>query len=386
MTFSAHATTLSSPLAPYTFDALLDGAARMRPNMLALGDISETHALTFSQLERRVARLAAQLAATGLSAGDVALIVPTPEIVSLCALLAAARLGVHVVLAPLDISAPALALCIQTTRASIVLAPAQYGDASPIETAFKAAPLAHGLRLIAALSGPTPDGAVDLTPQSDAPPEAAPKYAGPPSQIVTLERQERALIPIVHQPATLVAAAMAFVARSGIGLTQPLISTLPPATFAGIACGPLAMLLSGATLHYNGPFDSAMLRLQLALSERAFLIAPAKAARHFADAGLLQRDGRLAALQLVSRWRPDGGDFAPPHPLGGETAIVDLHAFGERTLVSEPRDADGRPRAILEAAHEIAIGGESLVAIEAQTGGRDGIAFSGHAVTEPSER
>ena len=361
-------------LAPYTLCALLDGAARMRASAPALGDSSGAQVLTFAALSARVDAMAALLAATGLQPGETVLVIAAPRAESVVALLAAARLGADAALAPLDLAAPALALLAHRTGAVAILACARYGELAPLETAFAAAPLSSTVRLVGVVCGEVPDGAADLTAQACDGAGAPPRLPRETSRLITFERQERALMPVWHGQATLVAAAMTLIGRARIGAGTPILATIAPASFAGLVCGPLAMLLSGAALHCHGPFESTALLRQLDAAGPAQLLAPERVASHFAGI-------KLAGLLALSRWRADGSDFAPPHALAGAAPICDLHAFGERALVAEPRDAQGRACAILDQPHLIEIGGARLVSVQAYGSHGDGLGFSGAGVS-----
>ena len=363
----------ANPLAPYTLESLLEGAARMRPDAVALGGDA---ALTFAQLAQRVAFLAGRLAIVGLKPGETVLVLAAAQPETVVALLAASRLGLAVALAPLDAAPAALAMMAGRINAVAILASGPYATLQPVETAFLAASLSSSIRLIGVLAGDAGDGAVDLTPAACDGGAAAPD-AGKSADIITFERLQRHFTPVRHRPATLVAAGLDLISRCGLSVATPVVSTIALATFAGLATGPVAMLLCGAALHYHAPFDSAVLQRVLATCGPAHLIVPERTAAHFAAARLIERH----RLLLLSRWDADGANFSPPHALQAGVPLTDLHAFGERALLASPRDAAGRPCAILDTPHLIDIGGETIVALECEDSGDEGLVLSGAAVT-----
>ena len=363
----------ANPLAPYTLESLLEGAARMRPDAVALGGDA---ALTFAKLAQRVAALAGRLAVVGLAPGETVLVLAAPRTQTVVAVLAASRLGLAAALAPLDAPPAAVALMAGRINAVAILAGGPYGTVQPVETAFLAASLSNSIRLIGLFEGDAGDGAVDLTPAACDGDSPAP-HAVKPAQIITFERAARHFTAVRHRPATLVAAGLDLITRCGLSVATPIVSTIAPASLAGLVAGPLAMLLCGAALHFHGPFDSTVLRRQLAACDPGHLLAPERTAAYFAASRLIEGH----RLLLLSRWDAAGADFSPPHALDANCPVTDLHAFGERALLASPRDAAGRPCAILDTPHLIEIGGETIVALAGEDSGDEGLVLSGAAVT-----
>ena len=89
----------------------------------------------------------------------------------------------------------------------------------------------------------------------------------------------------MHKQITLIAAGLDFVARAKIGRETPIFSTLPPMRFASLVAGPVSALLSGAALHFDGPFDAAAFFKACERAGHAHLIAPALFGQDFVQTG-----------------------------------------------------------------------------------------------------
>ena len=153
------------PLAPYTLDALLEGAAQMRPDAAALVD-DFSQSLTFAALAEEVETLAAHLIHIGLLPDDTVIVLGSAQSRIVAALLAGARAQIHVALAPVNIRAEQLTMLALRLNASAILCADAYNGFAPVDTAFAAAALAAGVRVVATLGAEAHDGAVDLAPQA----------------------------------------------------------------------------------------------------------------------------------------------------------------------------------------------------------------------------
>jgi hypothetical protein len=157
------------------------------------------------------------------------------------------------------------------------------------------------------------------------------KPAPTPPRIVTFDRAR--LKPVMHEQTTLMAAGLDFVARAEIGRATPILLTLPPTSFAGLAAGPFAALLSGATLHLHGPFAADDFLKTRDRAGHAHLVVPAAIAPDLESAAILEG---LASTVLVSRLSAEAG-FTPPPPFAAPCPLVDFYAIDETAAVAEPR-------------------------------------------------
>jgi hypothetical protein len=162
-------------------------------------------------------------------------------------------------------------------------------------------------------------------------------------------------------------------------MRHTIVSTIAPASFAGLVAGPFAALLSGAPLHLHGPFHSAEFLAELDAAAPVHLVAPRAMAADLDVAGLLT-PRTLASLMLLDR---SGETDPPPAPVlrpDLSIPVIDLCAFGERALVAEPRAADGSALPPAWEPHMISAGDRSIVAVQRRTGAGT-FAFEGAAVS-----
>jgi acyl-CoA synthetase (AMP-forming)/AMP-acid ligase II len=325
------------PFAPYSFDTLVSGAARLRSESIAVVD--RITACSFGTLATQAAALARLFADCGLRPGERLLLTGGAEVSLVIGLVAALRGGFELALAPLDLGSSELAAYARAINAAALVGPAAYGEFDPAEAYFAVAAAVPSIRLLATLGPGEIDGAVDLSAA------AVSRYAAnhpddglergkpvpTPPRIITLDRAR--LKPVGHEQTTLIAAALDFAARAEIGRATPILSTLPPTSFLGLVGGPFAALLSGATLHLHGPFAADDFLKARDRAGHAHLIVPAAAASDFASAAVLEG---LASMVLVSRFSADAG-FTYPAPFDGVCPLVDLYGIDECAAVAEAR-------------------------------------------------
>ena len=120
-----------------------------------------------------------------------------------------------------------------------------------------------------------------------------------------------------------VAVALEFASRLHLNGERPILSTLSPASLAGLATGPVAALLVGAPLAWFGPFEAQSFIETLDKAGPCHLVAPEAIAADLAAAGLIA-PGRLESLSLTTR------DFvATPPTLGAACPVALLTSDGE---------------------------------------------------------
>jgi len=369
------------PFASFSLDTLVSGAARLRPDTIALVDSRAE--LTYRAFAARAAALARLLAEHGLKHGERVLLAGGAEASLVVAAVAALRAGLEPVFAPLDLEAGQLAAYAKVTDAAALLATTRYGPYCPTDVHFAAIASAASIRLVATLGPGELDGGVDLGPEAiaqfsrDNPDEGLDRgkqLQASPGRIITLERCDGSLKPIFHRQATLIVAALDFVARARLDRDTPVISTLPPMSFAGLVAGPVAALLAGAALHLHGPFDTTRFLDMLDRVRPAQLVAPHAAAENFVDPAIARQ---LASLILVSRLKMT--DPAPILPACAcPCPLLDLYAIDERATIAEQR-VNGEARWPTKP-HYISFDNARILVIEAKSDG-DTMSLEGAGVT-----
>jgi acyl-CoA synthetase (AMP-forming)/AMP-acid ligase II len=376
----------ADPFAHFGLDTLLSGAARLRPDTVALADRDET--LTYAVFASRATALGHLLVEHGLKRGERVILIGGASTTLIVALIAAIRAGLEPALAPIDLLADELSAYAKAIGAVALIGATRYGDFIPNdEHYFMAAATAESVRLVATLGPDAIDGAVDFGCEAIKHHSSSAFYTGlergklsntASAKIFTLRRGED-FGPIMHRQSTLIAAGFDFVARAKIGRETSILSMFPPVRFATLVAGPIATLLSGAALHLDGPFESLAFLRACARAGRAHLIAPALKGTDFVQAGITQS---LASLTLLSNIRPDTPP-ALPEQLSAECTIIDLYAVGEIAAVAEER-LGGRAIPPAQEAHYISFESAKILAVKSLMTATTGPGLSGAAVSDPA--
>jgi len=349
--------------AAYSLDTLISGAARLRPQALALAD--RTAAVPFDLLAGQATALARLMMDCGLRPGDRILLTGGADASLVIAIIAALRGGFEPALAPLDLDASDLSAYARAINAAALAGPSDYGAPIAPETYLAAAASAPSIRFVATLGPQEIDGTVDFsTPavlryaagRSDMSLDRREAFNAP--RIITFDRGRK--VPVVHNQATLMAAGLDFIALASVGRETPILSTLPPTSFAGLVTGPLAALLSGTTLYLEGPFEVESFLKRFDAIDHAHLILPRAVAADFAQAGLFRN---LSSAVLLSRHSATA-TYQPAMPVPADCPLIDLYAIDEMAAVAEKRRG-GMPVAPAQFPHYVGFDDSRILTVEA---------------------
>ncbi len=343
--WSAYGASLEADIANMSLDSLLMRAERDRPDALLIRD---DHAVsTAALLAARVRKLAAHLRLFDFAPGERILVVAGARIEPCVAMAALLRAGLEPALVPCDLSAIELAAHARAASAVALIGPSAYGSLDLGETYLSAAAIAESIRMIGCQGPSSIDGAIDVSfaaldamrDPSDRPPAPHSTEQNVVLPVTTFAGSRSAPEMVRHHQAALFAAALTLLEQARIDPSTLLLSTIPPATLAGLVAGPIAALIGASGLVLHGPFEA---RCFLALCDRApgsHLVMPGDAGPLFADKDLA---ANLASLILVSRHRAMA--FTAPAATACVRPVIDLYAFGEDQVLSQRRPADGVAR------------------------------------------
>jgi hypothetical protein len=147
------------------------------------------------------------------------------------------------------------------------------------------------------------------------------------------------------------------VLESGVAQNAVILSTIVPASFAGICLTLLPWALCGGTLVLHHPFDAATLGSQMREERCDTLILPGPIALRLAATDIFAMQGPAA---IIATWRaPERlASSSPWHESG--IALIDVPIFGEAGFAPARRQPDGKPAAIsagaMRAPHDSADG------------------------------
>ena len=116
-----------------------------------------------------------------------------------------------------------------------------------------------------------------------------------------------------------------------------MLSTIPPASFAGIVLTMMPWLRRGGTLHLHHGFDPAAFAAQCEAAPGATIVLPGPALASLCDTNMLRH-----AQDILALWRgPERLANAPVWR--GEATVTDIMSFGEIGFFTAQRPPDGPP-------------------------------------------
>jgi acyl-CoA synthetase (AMP-forming)/AMP-acid ligase II len=318
----ADAVARKHPISAFRLDALTAGAAKLRPDRLALretGPGTPARTLTYRQFDGEVRALAQHLVDLGLAPGERILILTGARTACVVAAIAALSVGLEPLLAPIGLDGAQLATIADTNRCVAIAGLTSYGELSLEETLFETAARSETIRLVAALGPGDIDGTINLAPERlGAVAMQLPQASDAKPRIATLTFEQKA---VFHEQGTLIATALDFIGKAEIAGGSHLLSTLAPASFASLVTGAVASLLSGAPLTLFGPFDAASFLALLDTTGPNHCILPAAILADFHKAGLLRESVLDGAIAVI---RNEEAVTA-----GCDCPLVSVHSFNE---------------------------------------------------------
>jgi hypothetical protein len=194
------------------------------------------------------------------------------------------------------------------------------------------------IRYVCAFGRDLPDGVVALdaclAPDAAAWPEGVMRTGAADGHVavVTFETSSRGLVPVARSHAQLVAGG-----RGLPELTGGILTTIPPASFAGVVLTLLPLLAAGRTLHLHHGFDPESFAAQCDGLPRATLVLPGPALAPLGAANML-----ACADTIIALWRSPERLANAPY-WRGNAEVVDVASFGEIGLLHAIRPLDGEP-------------------------------------------
>ena len=344
MTIGSLTDTLREPFPQSGLSALLTAAATDCPGVVLLRD--DDGAATAAEVADRVKRTAAHLKSSGVAPGERVMIVAGAQTAAIVALAAVLKIGAEPALVPCGLGPVELAAHARVAGAVALIGPSSYGTLQLGDAYLSTAAIVDTIRVLATQGPDTIDGAADLSVKALASSQAvAHNVIGDPQEhafIATFQGPSSTPTLILHRQAALFADALSLVENARINPSKRLVSTLPPATMAGLVAGPFAALVGASSLLLHGPFDGRRFLAACDAEPGAHVVTPCAMGPAFDDKRL--SDG-LGSLILVSRFA-DAQSFALPASFACDRPMVDLYAFGEDTLLARRRtDGEARPPA-----------------------------------------
>ncbi len=332
-----------------SLDALFRRNAQARPDALALADPVDRASFTdgaplrlsYAEADVAIDRLARRLQSFGL--GDRAVVaIQLPNMVeAVIALMAVLRAGLIAAPVPVLWRRSDLVAALAPLEVKAMLTTARLGNARPAEAMCEAAVDLFSLSFPCAFGADAPDGVISLdlsiaVPEMSTDFQPAPAAASPAVAIATFDAAPGGFYAVGRSHAEWIAAGLATLLEARIGTGDHIVSTLPPASLAGIGAGLVPWLLSGGALELVHGYLPV---LAPAKGIRTHLLAPAAALPE------IERRTKPSYASCIAVHRGIGTAALDFSAVPGET-IVDLFAFGETGMIASARAETGRARPI----------------------------------------
>ena len=338
-----------------TLDDLFRRAGVRRPDALALIDPpnGETitggapRRLTYAEADRAISALAAKLRRLSLQTDMVVAMQLANTVDSVIALLGVLRAGMIAAPLPLLWREQEMVAALSRIGAKAIVTSSHVGLAAQSEIAMQVAAELFPIRHICGFGRDLPDGVVPLddvfnpAPTEFYQPSVRPGSAAAHVAAITFDVTGDGLVPVARSQNELIAGGLAVFREAGIAVNATILSTIPAASFAGIALTLMPWLLAGGTLELHHGFDPAVFAEQSRAHEPCSVVLPGPALAPLADAGLL--GGYIK--NILALWRAPE-QLAAAVPWQRDAALVDIASFDETGLLPARRGPDGLPAPI----------------------------------------
>lgn len=336
-----------------TLDDLFRRAGVRHPDALALADPPNRPALTggaarmltFAEADRAISALAARLRGLGLYSDTVVALQLGNTVESIIALLGVLRAGMIAAPVPLLWRQKDMVDALGRIGAKLIVTSARVGSCVHADIAMQVAAELFPIRYVCAFGGDLHDGVVPLDDIFDAGADVAASDArseNPASHVavITFEAGGDGFVPVARNHAELIAGGMSVVLESGLAPDAPILSTIPTASFAGLALTLVPWLINGGALHLHHGFDADTFATQCRALNGGAVMLPEPVLAPLLQAGTLDGAGAVVALWRAPERMTSGA------PWSGEAALTDVQSFGEIGLIAARRERGALPSPI----------------------------------------
>jgi len=337
-----------------SIDELFRQVAARRPDAVALVDAPNrewftdgpSRRLTFAEADRMVSAIAGRLSRMGLPI-DTIVGIQLPNIAeNILTILGVLRAGM--IAAPMPLlwrSADAVAAMARVGAKALITC-GRVGNFEHCRLATRVAADVFSIRYVCGFGENLSDGVVPLDDLftieklDPIPLLARDGNAATHLAVISFEIGEEGPAPVARRHLELLAGGMCVLSEGRFQPYANILSTIAPASFAGISLTLVPWLLTGGTLILHHAFDADLFAAQRHDERCGTLILPAPVVFRFAETGLFASENPAT---ILAEWR------APDRLVGSllwhqrNTTLVDVAVFGEAGLVAGRRGEDGRP-------------------------------------------
>ncbi len=336
-----------------TLDGLFRRAGVRHPDMLALTDppnaVAITGAvprsLTYAEADRAISGIAARLRSLGLQTDTIVTFQLANTVESVITLLGILRAGMIAVPLPVLWRQQEMVEALSPLGPKVLITARRIGTYGHADIAMNVAAQLFPVRYVCAFGDDIPDGVVPLDDVFDAAPAAVAasvRVENPAAHVavITFDVTPKGFVPVARSHAELIAGGLAVSHESGLSEDCAILSTIPVASFGGMAAALMPWLLNGGTLHLHHGFDAPYFSAQRSAIPGGALVVPGPVLPPLIEAGQLE-----GIAQVLALWR------APERLSGAPTwhddpTLIDVACLGECAVYVAQRPRDGRPAAI----------------------------------------
>lgn len=342
-----------------TLDDLFRRAGVRRPDALALIDPPNGETITggaprrlsYAEADRAISALAAKLRGLSLQTDMVVALQLANTVESVIALLGVLRAGMIAAPLPLLWRQQEMVAALSRIGAKAIVTSSHSGPAvqstSFAEIAMQVAAELFPIRHVCGFGRDLPDGVVPLDDVFNPAftefyqPSVRPGPAAAHVAAITFDVTGDGLVPVTRSQSELIAGGLAVFREADIAEDATILSTIPAASFAGIALTLMPWLFAGGTLALHHGFDPAVFAEQSRAHEPCTVVLPGPALTPLADAGLL--GGHIK--NILALWRAPE-QLAAAVPWQRDAALADIVSVSETGLLPARRGPDGGPSPI----------------------------------------
>jgi hypothetical protein len=338
-----------------TLDELFRHAATRRPDATALVD-TPSHAslsvgppprrMTYAEADRVVSAIAGRLRSM-LPVDSIVGIQMPHSVEAILTILGVLRAGLIATPLPLLWRRAELVAALGRAGAKGLITSRRAARFDYADLAMHVAAEVFSIRYVCGFGVNLPDGIVpldDLLAAKDhapVPPLDRDGNAAAHLAVISFETGENGAVPVARRHLELLAGGLGVFLEGKLEPAASILSTMAPASFAGICLTLVPWLLAGGTLVLHRPFDAEIFVRQWRDENCRTLVLPAPVAFSLADAGALGLPGTILAA-----WRAPERLAASADWRLSEMPLIDVSLFGETGLLALRRGGDGKPSAL----------------------------------------
>ena len=337
-----------------TIDEVFRRLVQRRPDAVALVDPANRESftdgrprrLTYAEVDRMVTAIASRLRRMGLPT-DAFVGIQLPNVVeTVLTMLGVLRAGMIAAPMPLLWRRADAVAALARIGAKALITCGRVGAFNHAQFAMRLAAEVFSIRYVCAFGRNLPDGVVPfddlfaVEASEPIPPLERQGHAAAHLAAVTFDVGDGGVVPVARNHSELLAGGLAVLLEGRMAQDGSIISTLAPASFAGICLTVLPWLLTGSSLVLHHAFEPEIFLRQRREHRCGTLILPAPLVFPLADGNAF---GGEEPLCVVAAWRAPERLAASPAWRAAPAALVDVPIFGEAAVIPARRGPSGRP-------------------------------------------